>query len=29
MAQDLFNSIKAQGTDISSKIGGQVEKSSI
>lgn len=29
MNQDLFNTIKAQGTEISNKIGGQVEKSSI
>jgi hypothetical protein len=29
MAQDLFNSIKAQGLEAASKIGGQVEKSSI
>ena len=29
MNQDLFNTIKAQGTEISNKIGGQIEKSSI
>jgi hypothetical protein len=29
MAQDLFNTIKAQGNEASGKIGGQVEKSSI